>query len=204
MAEVTIHPEAEAEYEYALGWYLERSLQAADGFEAAFNEAIGRGGWGGVFDALVWGCRGVEDSAPATLTRHTQQIGKLFPARSLGGAGGGREWLTSTGKPMFVDGVRVRGTSRCRSRRGSSTFSGCHSRTRGVPRMLGSDAIPRASAWSLGAFTSPPSHAPARTAGPGSWSIRTRRNSAASSTGRFCQPKVRNTRSCGLIPIRFR
>jgi plasmid stabilization system protein ParE len=40
MAEVTIHPEAEAEYEYALGWYLERSIQAAERFETAFNEAI--------------------------------------------------------------------------------------------------------------------------------------------------------------------
>jgi plasmid stabilization system protein ParE len=40
MAEVTIHPEAEAEYEHALTWYLERSPQAAERFEIAFNEAI--------------------------------------------------------------------------------------------------------------------------------------------------------------------
>lgn len=40
MAEVTFHPEAEAEYELALAWYLERSPQAADRFEAAFHETI--------------------------------------------------------------------------------------------------------------------------------------------------------------------
>lgn len=40
MAEVTIHPEAEAEYEAALAWYLDRSRPAADRFEAAFAEAI--------------------------------------------------------------------------------------------------------------------------------------------------------------------
>ncbi len=40
MAEVTIHPEAEAEYEHALAWYLDRSPQAAERFEAAFGEAI--------------------------------------------------------------------------------------------------------------------------------------------------------------------
>lgn len=40
MAEVTIHPAAEAEYEDALGWYLDRSPQAANRFEAEFGEAI--------------------------------------------------------------------------------------------------------------------------------------------------------------------
>lgn len=40
MAEVTIHQEAEAEYEHALAWYLDRSPQAAQRFEAAFDEAI--------------------------------------------------------------------------------------------------------------------------------------------------------------------
>ena len=40
MAEVGIHPAAEAEYEQALGWYLDRSPQAAARFEAAFDEAI--------------------------------------------------------------------------------------------------------------------------------------------------------------------
>jgi plasmid stabilization system protein ParE len=40
VAEVTVHPAAEAEYEDALAWYLERSPQAADRFEAAFGEAI--------------------------------------------------------------------------------------------------------------------------------------------------------------------
>lgn len=40
MAEVTIHPEAEAEYEHALAWYLDRSPQAAERFDAAFDQAI--------------------------------------------------------------------------------------------------------------------------------------------------------------------
>jgi plasmid stabilization system protein ParE len=40
VAEVKIHPGAEAEYEHALGWYLDRSLQAAEGFQTAFDEAI--------------------------------------------------------------------------------------------------------------------------------------------------------------------
>jgi plasmid stabilization system protein ParE len=40
VAEVSIHPEAEAEYEAALGWYLERSVRAADRFELAFDKAI--------------------------------------------------------------------------------------------------------------------------------------------------------------------
>jgi toxin ParE1/3/4 len=39
--EVTIHPAAEAEYETALAWYYERSPQAAERFEAAFDRAIG-------------------------------------------------------------------------------------------------------------------------------------------------------------------
>ena len=38
MTEVAIHPAAEAEYEQALGWYLDRSSQAAARFEAAFDE----------------------------------------------------------------------------------------------------------------------------------------------------------------------
>ena len=33
MVEVQFHPEAAAEYETALGWYLARSAQAADRFE---------------------------------------------------------------------------------------------------------------------------------------------------------------------------
>jgi plasmid stabilization system protein ParE len=40
VAEVTIHPEAEAEYEHALAWYLERSPQAAERFVIAFDDAI--------------------------------------------------------------------------------------------------------------------------------------------------------------------
>lgn len=40
VAEVTIHPAAEAEYEHALAWYLDRSPQAAERFDAAFDEAI--------------------------------------------------------------------------------------------------------------------------------------------------------------------
>jgi plasmid stabilization system protein ParE len=40
VAEVTIHPTAEAEYEQALGWYLDRSPQAAARFEVAFEEAL--------------------------------------------------------------------------------------------------------------------------------------------------------------------
>ena len=40
MAEVTVHPEAESEYERALAWYLERSPRAAERFEAAFDEAV--------------------------------------------------------------------------------------------------------------------------------------------------------------------
>ncbi len=40
VAEVTLHPEAEADYEHALVWYLERSPQAAERFEAAFHETI--------------------------------------------------------------------------------------------------------------------------------------------------------------------
>jgi len=39
MVEVTVHPEAEAEYEHALAWYLDRSPQAAERFETAFDEA---------------------------------------------------------------------------------------------------------------------------------------------------------------------
>ncbi|MGZ3336181.1 MAG: type II toxin-antitoxin system RelE/ParE family toxin [Isosphaeraceae bacterium] len=40
VAEVTLHPEAEAEYEHVLAWYLERSPQAAERFESAFHETI--------------------------------------------------------------------------------------------------------------------------------------------------------------------
>jgi plasmid stabilization system protein ParE len=40
VAEVTIHPVAEAEYEDALGWYLGQSPQAAERFETAFDDAI--------------------------------------------------------------------------------------------------------------------------------------------------------------------
>ena len=40
MAEVTLHPDAEADYEHALAWYLDRSLPAADRFEAAFDSAV--------------------------------------------------------------------------------------------------------------------------------------------------------------------
>ena len=40
MADISVHPEAEAEYEGALGWYLERSIRAADRFELAFDEAL--------------------------------------------------------------------------------------------------------------------------------------------------------------------
>jgi plasmid stabilization system protein ParE len=40
VVEVTIHPDAEAEYEHALGWYLARSPQAAERFEAALDRAI--------------------------------------------------------------------------------------------------------------------------------------------------------------------
>jgi plasmid stabilization system protein ParE len=40
VAEVTIHPEAEAEYEHALGWYLDRIPRAAERFETTFDEAI--------------------------------------------------------------------------------------------------------------------------------------------------------------------
>jgi plasmid stabilization system protein ParE len=40
VAEVTVHPEAEAEYEHALTWYLGRSPQSAERFETAFDEAI--------------------------------------------------------------------------------------------------------------------------------------------------------------------
>lgn len=40
MAEVAVHPAAEAEYEQALAWYLDRSPEAAARFETAFEEAI--------------------------------------------------------------------------------------------------------------------------------------------------------------------
>ena len=40
MAEVSIHPEAEAEYEHALAWYLDRSPQAAQRFETAFDKTL--------------------------------------------------------------------------------------------------------------------------------------------------------------------
>jgi toxin ParE1/3/4 len=40
VAEVTLHAAAEAEYEVALRWYLERSTRAAEGFEAAVDRAM--------------------------------------------------------------------------------------------------------------------------------------------------------------------
>lgn len=40
MVNVTIHPEAEAEYQTALAWYFVRSAQAAERFEIAFGKAI--------------------------------------------------------------------------------------------------------------------------------------------------------------------
>lgn len=40
MANVSIHADAEAEYEAALRWYRARSARAAAGFEAAFERAI--------------------------------------------------------------------------------------------------------------------------------------------------------------------
>jgi plasmid stabilization system protein ParE len=40
VTEVTFHPEAAAEYEHALAWYLGRSPQAAAQFEVAFVAAI--------------------------------------------------------------------------------------------------------------------------------------------------------------------
>jgi plasmid stabilization system protein ParE len=40
VTDVTIHPEAEAEYEDALGWYYVRSPRAAERFQAAFDEAV--------------------------------------------------------------------------------------------------------------------------------------------------------------------
>src|SRR5438094_430604 len=41
MAEVSLNAEAEAEYEAAFAWYLARSPKAANGFEAAFERALG-------------------------------------------------------------------------------------------------------------------------------------------------------------------
>jgi plasmid stabilization system protein ParE len=40
MVNVSLHAAAEAEYEAALAWYLERSPRAADGFEAAVERAL--------------------------------------------------------------------------------------------------------------------------------------------------------------------
>ena len=40
MADISIHSDAEAEYEAALAWYLARSARAADGFEEAFERAL--------------------------------------------------------------------------------------------------------------------------------------------------------------------
>jgi plasmid stabilization system protein ParE len=42
VAEVRIGEEAEAEYTEALAWYHARSARAAEGFEAAFAEALER------------------------------------------------------------------------------------------------------------------------------------------------------------------
>jgi toxin ParE1/3/4 len=40
VVEVTIHPAAEGEYQTALAWYFERSPQAAERFEVAFDRAL--------------------------------------------------------------------------------------------------------------------------------------------------------------------
>lgn len=40
MAEVSIHADAEGEYEAALSWYLDRSERAATGFETEFERAV--------------------------------------------------------------------------------------------------------------------------------------------------------------------
>ena len=40
MGNVSIHADAEAEYEQALAWYYARSVKAAAGFEAAFERAV--------------------------------------------------------------------------------------------------------------------------------------------------------------------
>jgi toxin ParE1/3/4 len=40
MADISIHPDAEAEYEAALAWYMARSERAAAGFETAFEQAL--------------------------------------------------------------------------------------------------------------------------------------------------------------------
>jgi plasmid stabilization system protein ParE len=40
VAEVSLHPAAEAEYEAALAWYLARSVRAAARFEAAVEQAM--------------------------------------------------------------------------------------------------------------------------------------------------------------------
>jgi plasmid stabilization system protein ParE len=40
VADVKIHPGAESDYEDGLFWYFDRSVEAADRFESAFDEAI--------------------------------------------------------------------------------------------------------------------------------------------------------------------
>lgn len=40
MADISIHSDAEAEYEAAMAWYLARSDQAAAGFEEAIERAL--------------------------------------------------------------------------------------------------------------------------------------------------------------------
>lgn len=40
MANVSIHSDAEAEYEAALAWYMARGEKAATGFETAFEQAV--------------------------------------------------------------------------------------------------------------------------------------------------------------------
>jgi plasmid stabilization system protein ParE len=40
VVEITIHPEAEADYEHALAWYLDRNPRAAARFEIAFDDAV--------------------------------------------------------------------------------------------------------------------------------------------------------------------
>ncbi len=40
MADISIHPDAEAEYEAALAWYMARGEQVAAGFETAFDQTL--------------------------------------------------------------------------------------------------------------------------------------------------------------------
>ena len=40
MADIGLHPEAQAEYAAALAWYRERNADAADRFEAEFDRTV--------------------------------------------------------------------------------------------------------------------------------------------------------------------